>query len=81
MSINILTQCEQCNGTGQVSYSSPEGELPPFTCPRCNGEGKVTIGELPTIEDKLDSVMAEQVSQREDLTAALTQIWNKVKDL
>jgi len=30
---------------------------------------------------KVDSIIAEQASQREDLTAALTQIWNKVKDL
>ena len=33
------------------------------------------------LESKLDAILAEQASQREDLTNTLTQIWNKVKDL
>ena len=72
--------CIQCNGTGEI-----DGEFHYL----CLGTGK-TGGYALTIflktfyddvMDKLDAIIAEQASQREDLTAALTQIWDKVKDL
>jgi len=53
----------------------------------CEGTGLYQTGRLlldPNTDDivaKLDSIIAEQASQREDLTAALAQIWNKVKTL
>jgi len=37
--------------------------------------------DFGNIVDKLDAIITEQASQRVDLTAALTQIWNRVKDL
>jgi DnaJ-class molecular chaperone len=71
--------CYFCGGSGEV-----EGE----TCPRCNGSGRlicdwIQLGmvERDALSLKLDAIVAEQASQREDLTNALTQIWNKVKDL
>ena len=68
--------CSTCDGTG-LSGADP--------CSVCIG-----IGALPLfghnllfkfLLSKLEVIIAEQASQREDLTAALTQIWNKVKDL
>ena len=55
-------------------------------------QAKVKIGEVETktdalddrisdILDKVNDIIAEQASQRTDLTTALTNIWNKVKDL
>ena len=70
--------CYQCNGTGQHQGA---------VCDVCGGDGVVTANfELTytqglTIDAKVDDIIAEQASQRTDLTAALTQIWNKVKDL
>jgi len=51
-------------------------------CPSCDGARyKEHEIDLEALQDQIDSIIAEQASQREDLTAALTQIWNKVKDL
>jgi len=33
------------------------------------------------IQHKVDSIIAEQTALRQDLTSALTKIWNKVKDM
>ena len=37
------------------------------------------IEEINTILDKCNAIIAEQAAQREDLTAALAAIWDKVK--
>jgi len=37
--------------------------------------------KVDAMTDSIDAIIAEQDSLREDLTAALLQIWNKVKDL
>ena len=72
-----LTTCATCEGDGKSN-----GDI----CPECLGSGATPLidkGSLlaKAIVSRLDSIIAEQASQREDLTAALTQIWNKVKDL
>jgi len=68
--------CTTCGGTSFVG-----GEM----CPACFGTGtlplKGALAQGSLVLDKLNSIIAEQASQREDLTTALTQIWNKVKDL
>lgn len=61
------------------------------TCPTCSGQRDeenlcttcMDTGALPLrgIAKILKHVVDEQASQREDLTSALTAIWNKVKDL
>ena len=69
-------KCRDCEGIGEI-----DGEFHV----QCLGTGEVGNVALFTYfkaqADKLDAIMAEQASQRADLTAALTQIWNKVKDL
>jgi hypothetical protein len=56
-----------------------------FPCPDCLGTGALPIiGQVKVQKEtfrKLDLVIAEQASQRVDLTAALTAIWDKVKNL
>ena len=75
-------------------YGDPLVDKP---CPVCLGNGVinevhgsfngieatvlVTLQLVKSMDTKLDSIIAEQASQRTDLTAALNQIWNKVKDL
>jgi len=82
--------CHHCAGTGEIVYpASGAGPEDAIECPICSGSGKLpttlAIAELNTIFDSLventDAIIAEQASQRADLTAALTQIWNKVKVL
>ena len=81
MSIEIT--CPKCLGSG----IEPGTESDP--CLECDGNGKIappdwymeTTARIELLAGKLDSIIAEQASQREDLTAVLTQIWNKVKDL
>ena len=66
-------ECPRCGGTGV----DPEGG----DCIRCGGDGLIPSDFSNTVEDYLERIIAEQESQRTDLTAALSQIWNKVKDL
>uniref|UniRef100_A0A6M3LDL0 Uncharacterized protein n=1 Tax=viral metagenome TaxID=1070528 RepID=A0A6M3LDL0_9ZZZZ len=51
---------------------------PDVICPECLGQGSLPIRGVRKV---LKGIINEQVSQREDLTAALQAIWNKVKDL
>ena len=81
MELILKHTCGNCNGTGEIGD-------PPIQCGSCGGTGELYWGHADTImaefnevDAKLDSIIAEQASQRADLTAALTQIWNKVKDL
>lgn len=83
----ITRPCERCNGTGEVD-NPPGGDIPDITCPDCDGEAKLPFAEiedidtrLTDIKDRIDSIIAEQASQRTDLTAALDAIWDKVKNL
>uniref|UniRef100_A0A6M3LBM9 Uncharacterized protein n=1 Tax=viral metagenome TaxID=1070528 RepID=A0A6M3LBM9_9ZZZZ len=76
--------CSTCNGTCRVNDR---------LCTTCFGEGALPLRGIVGVvcremfmlfqeaETKLDNIIAEQVSQREDLTNTLTAIWNKVKDL
>jgi len=71
------TTCTTCNGDGIIGDG---------LCQECFGGGSLPIHSkdvfcIRDLFSKLDAVMAEQAAQRADLTAALTQIWNKVKDL
>lgn len=72
--IKLKEVCSVCRGSGQM----PKENI----CPSCDGARyKEHEIDLEALQDQIDSIIAEQASQREDLTAALTQIWNKVKDL
>ena len=91
-----LIPCVKCNSTGGIPDPlNPELTIECPEC-RGVGQRETdwvgTINQLrklvdeaepilKSIEPKIDDIIAEQASQRIDLTAALTQIWNKVKDL
>lgn len=77
--LTIKKSCPVCQGSGSIPAATGQGDA----CVICDETGYVEIGEIDVsdITDKLDAIIAEQASQREDLTTALTQIWNKVKDL
>ena len=82
--VEIYKMCEGCRGDGIVQKYGRD----PYTCPDCGGSGRIFLADsmdlatiLNSITGQVDAVIAEQISQREDLTAALSQIWNKVKDL
>ena len=72
----VPNTCLDCSGSG---YSN-QG-----ICTSCYGGGSLpVVGHLVLFKQlmaNLDVIIAEQASQREDLTAALTRIWNKVKGL
>ena len=73
--------CTQCQGEG--TKPSSDNDPTPTDCVTCGGTGYERIGEVDNsdIVAKLDAIIVEQAAQRVDLTAALSQIWNKVKDL
>lgn len=78
--------CPACGGDGIVSHEfggEVGGQERP--CDTCGATGKISAGkviiDLSDIEDKLDSIIAEQASQREDLTNALTNIIGKCNDI
>jgi len=73
--LNEIT-CMYCGGDGEVDLLDEEFRHM-MAGPRRALWGVVSSSIL----SKLDSIIAEQASQCEDLTAALSQIWNKVKDL
>jgi len=83
MELILKHKCGLCNGTGQMPVGAGTA-----LCIACDGTGEVYWGhadsimtEFDEVDTRLDNIIAEQASQREDLTTALTQIWNKVKDL
>lgn len=78
----VSNLCGACSGTGFIN-----GEK----CIPCLGTGYVSTtginirllsvyNGISGANSKLDSIIAEQASQRVDLTAALTAIWNKVNE-
>ena len=71
---DITIPCHACTGTG--THLDILGN-PGVACATCSGSGGLIVGTCAI----LDEIVAEQASQRVDLTAALTQIWDKVKDL
>lgn len=85
--INVGNICWRCNGDGSVIITYGENERLEDPCTVCGGDGVVSLAHIvvdpgmDVLESMLSNIIAEQASQREDLTAALTQIWNKVKNL
>jgi hypothetical protein len=88
--VEIFKKCSRCLDTGVDNNLIVLGEPISEPCAACGGTGKVNAGWIDItdlmdrfgdIDSKADSIIAEQASQREDLTAALSQIWNKVKTL
>lgn len=73
---DIVYTCTTCDGSATVGGS---------ICQECLGTGAIPVGGQLRVYKKIlensNTIIAEQASQREDLTTALTQIWNKVKDL
>jgi hypothetical protein len=62
-----------CNGSGQIED---------ILCVVCMGSGAIPLRGLPRwFKETIGSIATEQAAQRVDLTAALTAIWNKVKNL
>jgi len=70
------TTCVYCGGDGEIDLL--DAKFKELT----GGESRALTGKIWTdMLAKLDAIIAEQASLREDLTAALLQIWNKVKTL
>jgi len=74
--------CDACRGTGQMEtdWVATISEIRGLV-DTVEASLAVQDIEIAAIKNKVDAIIAEQASQRVDLTAALTQIWNKVKDL
>ena len=70
--------CWQCSGKG---YITDLAKIESAHFEEIDVEVEQVLGALNDVLDKCNDIIAEQASQREALTAALTQIWNKVKDL
>jgi len=83
MAEQILVTCSHCGGSGIEPGTESD------VCLECRGayvtlppdRDAVAQAWLESLGGKIDAIIAEQASQREDLTEALTQIWNKVKNL
>lgn len=72
-----LTMCSTCGGDGLDGVN---------VCLTCFGSGATPVMDknallFSSILSKLDAVIAEQASIRDDLTTAIAAIWNKVKNL
>jgi len=67
--------CNHCLGTGK------EPDSPEVDCLVCGGTGEIVACFYGGTLAKLDAIIAEQASIRDDLTTAIAAIWNKVKDL
>lgn len=80
---DVRFRCLTCDGSG----TCPGGTS--GSCLACLGTGYTRDSRLEVEVDervdnantKLDSIIAEQVALRADLTVVLTNIWNKVKNL
>ena len=72
--------CSDCGGDGK---KVPVGMHEKIYAYASDGQTRILTLEtaVADILDKCNDIIAEQAAQRTDLTAALTQIWNKVKDL
>lgn len=78
MSLTIV--CPHCNGSGK------EPSDPGTNCFTCKGAGSCAPADLyqelvlrmEALGEGFNEIKAEQESQRVDLTAALTRIWNKL---
>ena len=64
--------CNHCLGTGKEPDESP--------CLVCLGTGEIEACFYGGTIAKLDAIIAEQAAQREDLTAALTTIIQKLNE-
>jgi len=72
--MKLKQTCSVCRGSGHTPAQN--------ICPCCDGLGCLEHEiDLEALQSQIDEIQVEQASQRTDLTAALTQIWNKVKDL
>lgn len=84
--ILISQTCRTCGGDGIFTTSGSNNGVP-FTmeseCSQCKGLGKQVFGSFDSeaISTVLEAIVAEQLSQRADLTSALSNIWDKVKNL
>lgn len=64
-----IFSCPTCSGAGRLADA--------VMCPDCLGGGSLPLRGLP---EAVKNIVDEQFALREDLTEALTKIWNKVKD-
>jgi len=85
---SIIVECPQCTGTGVETVSSiidDEILREEMICRRCLGETTVAsmnlddefVTLMEEIGDNVSVIIAEQVSQRVDLTATLASIINE----
>jgi len=81
----IYTPCSPCSNTGIEIIDTRVGEQierQEIVCRTCLGEKYVLIMYLSDeFISLMEGIATEQASQRVDLTAVLTQIWNKVNSL
>ena len=75
--VELTKKCFKCFGDGVWDKHAPDPEQ--VECPICSGSGRMHFcyADIP----ELDEIIAEQASQRTDLSNALEAIWNKVKTL
>ena len=77
--ITVKQKCWYCNGSG-IFGSTVETS----SCAYCLGVGWLDshlIVDITEITAKLDAIIAEQASQRADLTAAFADVNDKLADI
>lgn len=73
MPIEDNNTCLTCSGSGKNGDGF---------CTDCMGTGATPVNGINSFfKEQFSAIRSEQASQREDLTNALSAIWNKVKDL
>jgi len=76
METSVYDICRTCGGDGIFEYSSG-GEAGQCACPGCDGTGRLLHANF-----ELDVPTTAQFQAKFDqIEAALTAIWNKVKNL
>lgn len=73
--MNINSNCQKCQGTGQISGSSG-----PVSCDRCAATGRVDDGEISNVSQTLDERLTDVEDKINDITVLCNDILEKLNE-